>query len=279
MKKVFCILILFLSGCLTTDSSDKLSTINYNATGTARGLYNTSTDIKNSTGIVNNTSNSIKSIPNVDNHIVTYVDTIIDENQKIKKAANGLVEVADGLVKLQVDINEHNKMIGIIAKLKKDNGSLIDENNRLLNSAKAQHQKIWIAVISLCSIGLVAGIGLLWVNKELGVAVAVSSLATTCIAYFFASHAVAVGWIGGIIFVLALIYLGYKLFKSERNGRVITDSLSKYKQATCDIMQSVETIKEHNRDVWNVSANQINRLQTPETKQIIKEIKTNFINK
>lgn len=279
MKYLLLLLLLIISfGCSSLKDNDAkpASALNTNLKNESEKVSSSKTNVANESIYIKGETGQIglsadagkKEFPSSNQW-----DTIKNSASKISSSADKLLEEAKKLGGIELNLNTANlevekfkneakKFNEIINSLKKE----IENHKKTIkdyeDGAIKKQQTIWMSVAAFSAIGLVVGIFLMiYASKELGIAIAASSLILSCVSYFMAVYALIVAAIGGITL---LFVIGYLIHYLHDHKKALEESVTSFEFAKDKVWSTDEEIKK-----------MVAKLQSVKTKQIINNVKLN----
>lgn len=175
-------------------------------------------------------------IGTLSNDIATKAEKIAIAYPKIKDAGVvkmsaekiGLINTENikntiGLTAVKGQLNEAS---GEIEKLKTENTELKSDMQRGIN-------KVLLLTYSLCILGIVAGVVLIFFNQHQNGIIALGSSVTIMgFVYFLQTYAWILGIVAGIVFVGLLVLCGIKILNDQKTKKELIKSFEVVKSAT-----------------------------------------------
>lgn len=186
-------------------------------------------------------------------------ESIKESSEVIKQNASSTLKLtSDKDIKvLQENIMFESESINDnIITIEKDQNKLIEKNQELSNQLNAVHKGILYKVLGFSILFIIISIPLfIYVNQRLAMTVGITGLISASLCIFLIKYLGIIATIIGIAFICTVIYY-----------------LIKYKKSLKETVSSFEIIK-HKTQWGDEEKNLINDIQSPSTKEVVKEIK------
>jgi hypothetical protein len=210
---------------------------------------------------------SADAIENVTNRIVP--ENIEPSKKLIKAETTKLKTVTGDLAKVHSDLkvieDEEKEVITSATTLKNQLEASTKEIEEYKNGAKKKQQTIWMSIMAACGIGFLVGVFMaVSGNTKIGTSIAITSLVVSAVAYFMAAYAWIVALCGGVLFIIAFGFVIQYMYR--------------YKKAVIETATSLEVVKSSDKILWDTNRELVQKIQSPHTSKIIKDIKTTHIN-
>jgi len=274
MKKIFLTLLILLNGCKSIDTSNNLINLE-NLDNANKVLIDSNKNIisenlsiqSNSSLIILEANNGLQKHPEAKEftNIINLSNLINVSCDKIKESVKNMSIIEIDLNKLNNEIKDINEKIDASTSNNEELKKQIEQKDKEIleckDDIKRKHQMIWVGVSAFSALMMVIGVllAVFGSSPKTGISLTISSMTLSGISYFMSQYVFLIAIIGGIIFVGSFLYTIYVI--------------QKHRKGLEEVVPSFEAVK--NKD-WTTSdvKDEVNKLQSPQTKELIKEIKT-----
>ena len=210
-------------------------------------------DISESINVVSEVKDSVTS--NANTIITVSTDPVISESANtIKTEVKRLDVVASSL----------SNSLSILALNKK----LADLNKELISSTSEKQTFIWISMLAVSAFMISIGIGLISFKfAGTGIPLLVTGIGSAVLSKAMITHGELLSIVGLVIIVVIVVAFIYKAYISKKALEEVVTSVSAVRSKPLDGKS------------WKDSEVLIDIIQSESTKRIVKDIKTNIVNK
>lgn len=178
-----------------------------------------------------------KTLTTDQNNIIEHSDKIVNETKAkspalpiIKEKAEKIKEIATSDLTQIKELESISEKIGVIEET---NTKLKEELKEKETELKQKTNKILLTAFSICIIGVLSGIALIFFKQlELGMTILLSSLLGTGMLYLIGAYAWVLTIIAGVLFLALLVYAGLQLLQKKNIIKELVLSYEKIKDAT-----------------------------------------------